>query len=181
MIGLVLIDIQNFYFKGGSSELYQPEEAASKAADVLNTFRKKGYPIFHVQHLDKNTKFVEPGTEADFNKSIYPMQDEIKIVKHTPDSFLETSLDYDLRKHNVDSIVVCGMMTHMCVDTSVRTAVNHGYKVILVGDACATRDLKWNDNIIPAETVQNTYLASIDKWFADVVKADESIEIINKL
>lgn len=181
MTGLVLIDIQNFYFKGGSSELYQPEEAASKAADILNIFRKKKLPIFHVQHLDKNTKYVEPGTEADFNKSIYPKDGETIIVKHTPDSFLKTSLDYELKKHNVDSIVVCGMMTHMCIDTSVRTAFSKGYKVMLVEDACTTKNLKWNDKVIPAKVVHNTYLASFEKWFADVVKADECIEIINKL
>ena len=66
-------------------------------------------------------------------------------------------------------IIVCGMMTHMCVDTTVRAAMDHGYEVSLVADACATMDLEINGEVIPAETVQKTYIASLAGIFAKIV------------
>ena len=76
--------------------------------------------------------------------------------------------DY-LHTLGVDTLIVCGMMTHMCVDTTVRVASDYGYKVKLVSDACATMDLNLNGEIIPAETVQKVSLASLNEVFAEIV------------
>ena len=57
----------------------------------------------------------------------------------------------------------------MCVDTTVRAAMDHGYTVTLVADACATMDLTINGEVIPAETVQKTYIASLAGIFAEIV------------
>ena len=65
------------------------------------------------------------------------------------------------------------MMTHMCIDTTVRAARDLGYKNILVSDACTTKDLEWNSIKIPAETVQNVYMASLNGKFAHVIKTEE--------
>ena len=63
----------------------------------------------------------------------------------------------------------CGMMTHMCVDTTVRAAMDHGYSVKLAADACATKDLEINGEIIPAETVQKTFIAALKGVFATII------------
>ena len=66
----------------------------------------------------------------------------------------------------MEKLIVCGMMTHMCVDTTVRAAMDYGYEVTLVADACATKDIEINGEVIPAETVQKTYIASLAGIFA---------------
>ena len=60
------------------------------------------------------------------------------------------------------------MMSHMCIDTSVRAARNHGYDITLLHDACATRDLSWNEKTIPAATVHEAFMAALHGAFADV-------------
>lgn len=48
------------------------------------------------------------------------------MIKHRPDSFLGTDLKDKLEEKGIDTLVVCGMMTHMCIDTIVQSAVNYG-------------------------------------------------------
>ncbi|MEN9749143.1 MAG: hypothetical protein RL149_221 [Actinomycetota bacterium] len=59
------------------------------------------------------------------------------------------------------------MMTHMCIDTTVRAANDLGFKVTVYGNACATRDLIF-ERTVSAEDVQSSYLAALDGSFAEV-------------
>lgn len=90
-------------------------------------------------------------------------------MKYYPNSFYETELNSYLQEKGIRKLVVCGMMTHMCVDTTVRAAMDYGYEVELVADGCATMDLEISGEIIPAEIVQKTFLASLDGVFAKIV------------
>lgn len=174
--GLIIVDIQNDYFKGGKHELVDPEQAAAQTVKVLNLFRNKGWPIFHVKHLNARpgATFFIPNTEgSEIYKGINLLTGEDIIIKERPDSFLGTDLKEKLEEKGVDELVICGMMTHMCIDTTVRSASGFGYPVTLIEDGCATRDLEWHGNTIPAEQVQNAYLAALDGTFAKVMKADE--------
>ena len=177
--GLILVDLQNDYFKGGKNELVDPEQAAEQAFKVLSFFRKNEWPVFHVRHLStrQGASFFIPDTEgSEFYKANEPLAEEDIIIKHRPDSFLDTDLKEKLAKKGVGELVICGMMTHMCIDTTVRTAGGYGYQVTLIEDACATRDLEWRGKTIPADQVQNAYMAALDGTFARVLKADEWFE-----
>lgn len=176
---LVLIDIQNDYFKGGKNELFKPEEAAGQAKKVLDFFRSSNLPVFHIQHINttKGGTFFIPNTfGAEIYKNVFPKDNEPVIIKHTPDSFFETKLKKALEEEKITDLVVCGMMTHMCIDTTVRAARNFGYPVTLIEDACTTKDLIWNENKIPASTVQNTFMASLSSSFAQIKTVDKFIE-----
>lgn len=176
---LILVDIQNDYFKGGRHELVSPEQATFQAKKILTFFREQGWPIFHVRHISTSpkAKFFLPDTEgSEFYKDIYPLVGEQIIIKNRPNSFLETCLKEKLDESDIDMLIICGMMTHMCIDTTVRAAVNYGYSVELIEDACATRDLQWNGNTVKAEQVQNAFMASLDGSFAKVFKADAWIK-----
>ncbi len=70
------------------------------------------------------------------------------------------------------------MMTHMCIDTTVRAAAALGYEIDLIADACATRDLTWEGMMIPAEQVQGAYLAAMSGTFATVYRAEAWINRI---
>lgn len=174
--GLILVDIQKDYFKDGKYELVNSEEAAICAKAILNYFRKRKWPIYHVRHISINqeARFFIPGTPGtDFHKACYPLEQEEVITKHRPDSFFETNLKDKLEEKEIDVLVVCGMMTHMCIDTTVRSANNYGYTVELIEDACATRSLEWHGMTVSSEQVQNAYMAALDGTFAKVYKKDE--------
>lgn len=173
---LLLVDIQNDYFPDGRNELVGSDAAAANAADVLAVFRQNFWPVYHVQHISTQpgATFFLPETDgAKIHSSVAPVSGEELIIKHKPDSFLETDLQERLSMKKIKRLVMAGMMTHMCIDTTVRSAKAKGYDVVLLHDACATRDLVWNGKTIPAATVHNAFMASLDKAFAAVVPSRE--------
>lgn len=168
---LVLIDLQNDYFPGGAMELVGAEAAVAQAAKLLEAFRAKGLPIFHVQHISKRAgaTFFLPGTKgAEIHRAVQPQGKESVTVKHFPNSFRETRLLEALRAAGVTKVNFAGMMTHMCVDTSVRAAADLGFQCALAADACATRDLQYAGQKIAAKEVQLAYLAGLNGLFASV-------------
>ncbi|HFG9509790.1 TPA: cysteine hydrolase family protein [Clostridioides difficile] len=175
-IVLILIDIQNDYFKNGKCELFQSEETAENAKKILLFFRKNNLPVIHIQHIstDKTASFFLPNTHgSEINKIVFPLDNEEIIIKHTPDSFFETDLQSILEKKNITNLVICGMMSHMCIDTSVRTAKKLRYDITLISDACTTKNLSWNNIEINANTVHQVFMASLQNSFADVKNTDK--------
>ena len=155
---LLLVDIQNDYFPGGAMELHESEKAAKRAEDLLLSFRKKKFPVVHVRHVSTRpgSTFFLPGTQcADFRPCVLPEEGETVFVKHFPNSFRETQLLDSLRELNPDRLVIAGMMTHMCVDTTVRAACGMGLTCTLAHDACATRDLSFGGRTVAAQDVQD--------------------------
>ncbi|MEN9752815.1 MAG: hypothetical protein RL670_506, partial [Actinomycetota bacterium] len=168
---LLIIDIQNDYFVGGKMQLVGAEQAAQNAAAILAIFRASGDAVVHVQHVAKSptATFFLPDTEGvEIHSSVAPADGEPVVVKHFPNSFRETQLADMLAKLGVTNLTVVGMMTHMCVDTTVRAANDLGFNVTLVGDACATLDLTHDGATAAAADVQTAYLAAIDGSFAKV-------------
>ena len=173
---LLLIDIQNDYFPGGKMELVGMEEAAKKAAELLNAFRTAGKPVFFIRHLSTrpDATYLIPGTRGtDISSNVSPLTDETIIEKHFPNSFLQTELLSALKESNITDLVICGAMSHMCIDTTVRAAKELGFKCVLVANACATRNLMSGDEILPAQTVHAVFMAALDGMFATVMTADE--------
>lgn len=161
---LLIIDIQDFYFPGGSSALVEPDKAAANAALLIDNFRNEKLPVIHVRHNAK--------TGGDINKTVKPFPSEKVISKDEVNCFIGTDLTSYLKTINPDTLVICGMQTHMCVEAATRAASDMGYKCILVHDACATKDLKFNDKIIKAEDVQYSTLSTL-RNYAEVMSTKE--------
>lgn len=173
---LLLVDIQNDYFPGGAMELVGSPEAALQAATLLQAFRRTGRPAVHIQHVATRpgATFFLPGTSGvEIHPSVAPLPGEAVFQKHFPNSFRETPLLEHLHGLGVTQLVVAGMMTHMCIDTTVRAAFDLGFQCLLAGDACATRDLARSGATVPAAQVQAAFLAALDGTFAKVLTADE--------
>jgi nicotinamidase-related amidase len=173
---LLVIDIQNDYFPGGAMELEGAEAAGAKAGKVLDSFRKNGMLTIHVRHLSTRpgSTFFLPGTKgAEIHASVAPKPGETVIEKNFPNSFRGTALQKRLEELAVRELVVAGMMTHMCVDATVRQAADLGYKVTLLGDACATRTQTYAGESVPARQVHAAFLAALNGFYAKVVRADE--------
>ncbi len=173
---LVLIDLQNDYFPGGRMELVGADAAVRQAARLLDAFRNRKLPVVHIQHISTRpgATFFLPDTEgAKVHSTVRPGEGERVIVKHFPSAFRETELQAALRELGASQVVFAGMMTHMCVDTTVRAASDLGFQCTLAHDACATRNLKFGDRQVTAEDVQTAYLAALNGAFAAVRPAAE--------
>jgi nicotinamidase-related amidase len=174
--GLILVDIQNDYFPGGRMELAGMREAGLKAARLLSVFRQRKWPTVHIQHISaqKGAAFFLPGTSGvALHESIAPQDGELVIQKHYPNSFRETVLLQELEKQDVKKLVVCGAMSHMCIDATTRAAADHCFDCLVVQDACATRDLEFSGRKIHAEDVHGSFMAALGSAYAQVINLDE--------
>ncbi len=168
---LVVVDIQNDYFPGGANPLDGPEAAAAAARGLLDRFRASGEPVVHLQHVwdAPDATFMRPGTPGvEINDAVAPAPDELVIRKAFPNGFRETALQQALRDRGVDRLVVCGMMTAMCVDATARAAADLGFGVSVAQDACATCDLEFDGEIVPARQVHRAFLAALADGYAEV-------------
>ena len=176
---LLVIDIQNDYFPGGRMELEGSPAAGANAARALAEFRRKKLSVFHVRHLSvrPGATFFIPGTEgAEIHSQVLPIEGETVVEKNFPNSFRDTPLKSALEKAGVKNLVVAGMMTHMCVDASVRQASDYGFRVTLLADACATRAQKWGEETVPARQVQLAFLAALNGAYAQVLDTKQYLE-----
>lgn len=173
---LLIIDVQNDYFPGGKAELYNSLEALDNIEKVMAQFRQRHLPVIHVQHINayEGATFFLPNTDgACIHSRLKPLENESLIIKQAPNSFLGTNLEAILKENEITDLIICGMMSHMCIDTTVRACMDYGIKVTLLEDACATKNLVFHGIEIPAEVVHNTFMASLSGMFATVIKAQQ--------
>ncbi len=173
--GLVLVDIQNDYFHGGKMELAGMEQAAGNALGLLQEFRNRRFPVFHIRHISKRpgATFFLPGTQgAEIHETMAPKPGETVIEKHFPNSFRDTSLLEHLKQARVEEVVVCGAMSHMCIAATVRAAFDFGFSCIVVEDACAARDLRYKGKAVQADQVHSAFMAALSAPYANVITAD---------
>ncbi|MDX9954200.1 MAG: cysteine hydrolase family protein [Anaerolineae bacterium] len=196
--GLLIIDIQNDYFPGGKMELEGSDQAAKTARQLLNFFRARHLPVFHIQHLATRPRVVPnpvvpnpvvpnpvvpnpatfflPGTSgAEIHPEVQPLENETVVQKHFPNSFRETELLQLLQQHQVQRLAIAGMMTHMCVDATVRAATDHGFECLIAHDACATRALNFGGRTVPAPDVHAAFLAALNGTYGKVLSTAEII------
>jgi nicotinamidase-related amidase len=163
---LLVIDIQRFYFPGGSLPLVEPEKAAENALKAINKCRAENIPVIFIQH--------NSSAGMEISDIVKPVEGEAIFTKDEANSFLGTGLYDHLKKMDIDTLVICGMQTHMCVEAAVRAAHDFGFSVTLLHDACATRDLKFGDRVVSAADVHSSTLAAM-KSYAGVVSTEEWI------
>ncbi len=176
---LLLIDIQNDYFDGGTMTLVNARTASRQAKLLLEAFRNKHLPVIHIQHIairPTATFFLPDTFGANIHEDVQPLQGEKVVIKHFPNSFRETELLDVLREYEITHLTVAGMMTHMCIDATTRAATDLGYVCTLVGDACATRNLEINGETVKAADVHNAFLAALNVTYATVSTTKEQIQ-----
>ena len=125
----------------------------------------------HVRHVwdAPDALYLRPGTPGgEIHQAVSPEPGEAVVEKAFPNAFLETSLDQALKDAGVNELVVCGMMTCMCVDATVRAAVDLGYDVSVAHDACATMALEFGGRAIAAPDVHAAFLAALADGYATV-------------
>ncbi|WP_449354392.1 isochorismatase family protein [Virgibacillus natechei] len=87
-----------------------------------------------------------------------------------------TDLESKLREKGVTKVVVAGMMTHMCIDATVRAAVDLGFETTLIEDACATRELSYQGKVVPAEQVHYAFVGALDGMYASIRSTEDFLQ-----
>lgn len=179
--GLVLVDIQNDYFPGGRMELAGISAASEKSAELLSVFRDNGWPTFHIQHISvrKGATFFLPDTDGvAIHDCIKPHEGEPIIQKFYPNSFRDTALLEEVKKAELERLVICGAMSHMCIDATVRAAFDFGFNCTVIEDACATRDLEFGGQTIAARQVHGAFMAALGAAYANVLTRNDFMSSI---
>jgi nicotinamidase-related amidase len=169
---LVLIDIQKgldeWDFYGGNRNNLKAEKNASK---LLEVFRKKKLPIYHVKHSSTNTASPLHASKPGFKikDEVQPRDSEPVFVKKVNSAFIGTNLEKVLKEKNISKLVIAGLTTNHCISTSVRMAANLGFEVTLAANACATFDFVGiKGQKFDAELMHQTALASLKNEFAEI-------------
>lgn len=173
---LLIVDIQNDYFEDGANPLVGAEAAAERAGEVLDAFRASGDAVVHVQHVwdEPDAPFMRPGTSGvEIHDRVAPRAEEPVVTKDTPNALLAPGLPQLLADLAPDELVVLGMMTSMCVDSTVRAACEAGFTVSLVHDACAAPDLELGGVVVGGAAVHTAFAAALGDGFATLVSAAE--------
>jgi nicotinamidase-related amidase len=176
---LILIDIQNDYFPDGRMVLVGMEQAATNAQMLLQAYRSTGSRIVHVQHVSmgSNATFFLPETHGvKTHNLVMPLESESVVTKNYPNSFRDTHLLDILKKENMTELVFCGAMSHMCIDATVRAGFDLGFNCVVAEDACATRDLCFNDITIQASTVHASFMAALSGTYATVLSTEQVLQ-----
>ena len=169
---LLLVDLQNDYFPGGNMELIGVVEAAVNARTLLGEFRKTKATVIHIQHIAARpgaTFFIAGTDGAKIHQMVAPEGEEVVVVKNFPNSFRGTSLLEILKKEKAENLVICGAMSHMCIDATTRAAFDLGFNCTVIEDACATRDLVFKDKTVTAADVHASFMAALAVPYAKVI------------
>jgi len=174
---LVLIDCQNTY-REGVMQLEGVEDALKECQALLARYRDAGRPVIHIQHdAGPGSPYDTKAQIGAITEAVAPRAGEPVVVKAYPSAFEKTDLDELLKARGVEELVLAGFMTHMCVNSTARSAFNHGYKPTIVAAATATRALPTAaGGVIPAQTLHEASLAGLRDLFAVVVERGEALK-----
>ncbi|OAF15769.1 cysteine hydrolase family protein [Bradyrhizobium neotropicale] len=170
---LILIDIQNEY-RAGPLALPDAEAAIASASRLLARARQSGAAIFHIAHKGRaGSLFDREAERGAIVTSLTPLASEPVIEKALPNAFAGTGLQARLAATGRKNIVLAGFMTHMCVSSTARAALDLAFRTTIAADACATRDLPdGRGGTIAAATIHEVALAELSDRFALIARGD---------
>jgi nicotinamidase-related amidase len=133
---LLIIDVQQGLCEG-PDDAFESQQVIARISEVSRKARAAGAPVIFIQHEGKSgSGYLEHGTDAwQLARGVHTEPTDLRVRKTTPDSFHCTELQEVLKRHGVTDLVVCGMHTEFCIDTTTRRALALGYPVVLVEDA----------------------------------------------
>jgi len=166
---LVIIDMQLGNFQGSDS-VYDGEILLSKVQRLISKARGEGVPVFYVQNKGSEGDPDETGTPGwEIHPTIVPKEGDVVIEKETPDAFHRTTLSQKLRSKGIEKLVIAGLQTEYCIDTTCRRAYSLEYDVVLVKDAHST----WDSSSLTAEQIVGHHNRVLGGWFVTLKNQNE--------
>lgn len=176
---LIVIDVQKAFFNPAWGNRNNPN-AEENIDRLIRHWREMGRPIIFVQHISKNKSsffYFEKKEDIEFRDFIQPLEGEIVITKSVNSSFIGTDLYQILVNMKSEHIVITGLTTNHCVETTTRMAGNYGFNPILVSDATATFDRKGiNGEVYSAELIHAMTMANLNGEFAVIADTESVID-----
>ncbi len=181
----MVIDMQRFFVEPGSPlSLEHGNVIIPTVKKLIEGFRKAGLPIIytkHVHHPDGSDAgnlgwwwdgmIIEGSPESEINSELTPLPEEKVIFKHRYSSFLGTDLDTVLRGKGIKDIVISGVMTNLCCETTAREAFMRDYRVTFLADATGAA----------SEEMHIATLRNLAFGFARVALADDVLKEITEI
>ncbi|MGG0262882.1 cysteine hydrolase family protein [Bacillus mycoides] len=161
---LLVIDVQAGMYTAGIP-VHNGEKFLETLQELIGECRSNGISVIYVQHNGPKDHPLEKGTDGwKVHAAIAPREGELVVEKTTPDSFHKTNLNEALQGKGIEHVIISGMQTEYCVDTTTRRAFSEGYKVTLVSDAHSTFDT----DVLRAEDIVKHHNVVFGS-FADVI------------
>jgi len=168
---LLIIDMQVGNFSE-PNPILKANELLAKVKSLVAKARSAKIPIVYVQNNGRKGDPDEYGTQGwEIHPSIAPIEGNLVVQKRTPDAFHETNLHRELESMGIKKLVIAGLQTEYCIDTTCRRAFSLGYDVILVGDAHST----WDSSSLTAQQIIEHHNSVLGGWFA-TLKNEREIE-----
>lgn len=173
---LVLIDMQNEYLNGPIA-VREPDAAIANAVRLLASARQNGAPVFHIAHKGRPGGLFDRSSErGQIVAGLPPQPGEAVVEKGPPNAFAGTDLHALLSATGRKNIILGGFMTHMCVSSTVRGALDLGYRVTIDASACGTRDLPdGRGGVVSAATLHDIALIELSDRFAIIARSSEEL------
>lgn len=168
---LVIVDAQNEY-RDGPLQLVGVDPAIERITEVLAAYRKASAPVIHIAHKGRaGGAFDRDQPRGQIVDPLRPSPGEIVIEKPLPNSFAKTGLQGAIASYGREKVVIVGFMTHMCVSSTARAALDLGIATTILEDACATRDLPDGaGGIVNAADLHRAEIAALSDRFAGIFK-----------
>ncbi len=169
MYALLILDMQVGLFHGPEKP-WAGEALLDTLNTLLNSARNAGAPIFLARHVGPPGSPIEPGSPlTQLVPQLLLQGDEVVFEKNRPNAFVNTALADHLRACGVEGVVVSGMKTQYCVDSTCRAARDMGFEAVLIADGhtCSDTPALKADAIIAHH---NTTLAGA---FCRVLRAED--------
>ena len=166
---VVMIDAQLEYVTG-RLPLTGVGPALEVGAELLAAARAAGRPVIHVQHRGAGEGLFGPDSAFfAIAPEVTPEADEPVVEKVVPNAFADGALDAKLKELGIARIIIGGFMTHLCVSTTARAALDLGYGCSVLGPACATRDLPdGQGGVVAAQDIHRIELTALSDRFATI-------------
>ncbi|MGD8399630.1 MAG: cysteine hydrolase family protein [Bacillota bacterium] len=151
---LLIIDVQVLPFereKYDGKAIYNAGQLLQNIGVLIQRAHSLAKPVVYVQQTDNNN--LKPGTPLwEIHPYIQPERHDLVISKRFPDAFLNTVLDAKLQALNIDRLIIVGLQTEFCVDTTCRRAFSLGYQNALVSDGHSTYD---SESLTAAQIIEH--------------------------
>ncbi len=171
---LIVVDVQNAIVHAEDDILHNKKSVMHNISRIIEKSRIAGIPVVYIQHSESEGSFAENTNSWKIVDAIKPEGTEVVIKKTTCDSFYNTSLQSHLHSINAHDLIIVGMQTEYCIDTTVRSAFGKAYKCTVIADAHSTFDSKYL-------SAEHMILHMNDMWsgrFATVMSTDEILKHI---
>ena len=167
---LLIIDVQLGMFENPlMPPVYGGEALLEKIDSLLSGARAAQIPVMYVQHNGGGGHPLQVGSvPCQIHPGIQPQEGEVVVQKTTPDSFQDTVLQQALEARNIQELIVAGIQTEYCVDTTCRRASSLGYDVTLIEDGHST----WDREPFTAVQIMTHHNRVLDDWFVTLKKAN---------